>query len=150
MDRYVVLDSSPLGAAVGPGNRPITIRCREWLDRLKRSGTRVIVPAITDYEVRRDLIRRGVTVAITRLNALGAEFEYDPLNREILHLAASCWAQCRRKGLPTADPHALDADVILAAQAMLMGNPGDSVIVATSNVRHLARFVDARDWATIV
>ena len=48
-------------------------------------------------------------------------------------------------------PLGLDADAILAAQADLIGNPGDVVTVATSNARHLARFprVDAREWSSI-
>jgi hypothetical protein len=51
--------------------------------------------------------------------------------------------------MPTAHPHALDADVILAACATTIGQPGDQVIVATNNVGHLARYCDARQWATI-
>ena len=60
-------------------------------------------------------------------------------------------APLRKLGRPTAHPHALDADAILAAQASLCGGPGDEVIVATTNVGHLARFpgIDARPWDTI-
>ena len=43
---------------------------------------------------------------------------------------------------------ALDGDCILAAQASLLGGPGDLVTIATTNPRHLVRFpgTDARDW----
>jgi len=58
--------------------------------------------------------------------------------------AAELWAQARNRGTPTAPPEALDADVILAAQAERAG-----AIVATENVGHLARYVTARHWRDI-
>jgi toxin FitB len=50
---------------------------------------------------------------------------------------------------PTAPDPALDADVILAAQATEVEQTGRSVAVATTNPRHLSRFVDARFWQEI-
>src|SRR5271157_3741961 len=55
----------------------------------------------------------------------------------------------RNAGYATADDSALDCDVILAAQALLVAEDGFEVIVATRNVGHLGRFVDAREWQTI-
>ncbi|MEC4818281.1 MAG: hypothetical protein SAK29_34165 [Scytonema sp. PMC 1069.18] len=63
--------------------------------------------------------------------------------------AAEFWAEARRRGIPTADPKALDGDVILAAQATLIKEDGDTVVVATTNVEHLSRFVDALYWQGI-
>jgi hypothetical protein len=51
--------------------------------------------------------------------------------------------------MPTADPLELDADVILAAQAYLLIRTGLDVVVATTNVGHLARFVPAKKWDEI-
>ncbi len=39
--------------------------------------------------------------------------------------------------------------MILAAQARILEEDGDQVVVATTNPRHLSRFVDARPWREI-
>ena len=59
------------------------------------------------------------------------------------------WAESRQAKLPTADPKELDGDVILAAQGLLVGEGGEEVVIATTNVEHLSRFVDAREWQNI-
>jgi hypothetical protein len=48
-----------------------------------------------------------------------------------------------------ADSKALDEDVILSAQARLLYNETTEVIVATTNVAHLSRFITALDWQSI-
>jgi len=63
--------------------------------------------------------------------------------------AARLWAEVRQGRQATADPKSLDGDVILAAQAMLQVQQGYEVIVATTNVKHISRFVDARLWTDI-
>ena len=64
--------------------------------------------------------------------------------------AAELWAEARRHGRPTADPAALDADVIIASQVQLFAEAmREPVVVVTMNVRHLAQFVDARRWQEI-
>jgi hypothetical protein len=45
-----------------------------------------------------------------------------------------------------ADPHALDIDVILAAQVLNAGLPISDFVVATSNVKHLSEFVPSKEW----
>ncbi|HZO89832.1 MAG TPA: hypothetical protein VFB38_16000 [Chthonomonadaceae bacterium] len=64
-------------------------------------------------------------------------------------LAADLWAQARNQGIPTADARALDADVILVAQALTAGLPASEIIVATSNIRHIGRFIAADLWSNI-
>lgn len=63
--------------------------------------------------------------------------------------AAQLWAEARQKGKPTADNKALDGDVILASQALLLEKMKHQVIIATSNIKHLTMFVDAKEWQNI-
>ena len=118
------------------------MRLRRFLD----DGIRIIIPEIADYEVRRELIRAGKTAAVHRLDELADQFEFAPITSEIMRLAAGLWAEARRVGRPTSHPHALDGDVILAAQAEVLTVPGDHVVVVTTNVGHLNRFVETLDW----
>lgn len=66
-----------------------------------------------------------------------------------MRCAAQFWAEARRAGRPTADPHALDADVILCAQARLAIDEQDDFVVATTNIAHLSLFVAAKLWSDI-
>jgi predicted nucleic acid-binding protein len=149
MPRVVVLDSGPLGRVTNPTASPDNDLCNRWLEDLVASATTVVIPEIADYEVRRELLRIRATKSIERLDALKLMLHYVPLTTATLLQAAAFWAQIRNQGIPTADDKALDGDVILAAQAVLLSNPGDQVIVATTNPKHLARLVDARDWPDI-
>jgi len=51
--------------------------------------------------------------------------------------------------LPTGTERELDIDVILAAHARVLEEGGEKVLVATTNPRHLSRFVDALPWEEI-
>jgi hypothetical protein len=75
---------------------------------------------------------------------------YVPITTEAMLQASLFWAQARHQGQPTAPDLALDADVILAAHAMLLAaQEGDTVVIATTNVGHLARFAPAQRWQDI-
>jgi predicted nucleic acid-binding protein len=112
-----------------------------------RHGSRVLVPEIADYEVRRELLRANKARGLARLDALADLLEYLPLTTAAMRQAAVFWAQARQQGRPTADDKALDGDVILAAQAMTLG--AADVVIATTNVGHLSRFAPAALWPDI-
>ena len=63
-----------------------------------------------------------------------------------MRLAADFWAQARQQGQQTAGDNTIDADMILAAQALTFDA---GVLVATTNVGHLSRFVSAEIWPNI-
>lgn len=145
-----MLDSGPLGIVTNPkAASPLSQEGKVWLQSLPQKGYIVMLPEIADYEERRELIREGKTAGIRRLDQLKSQIPYRPLTTEVMLLAAQLWADARKRGKPTADSHALDGDVILAAQAILEINAGNEVVIATTNVGHLSQFVDAREWLSI-
>ncbi len=143
----VLLDAGPLGVLANPHPSARGIACRAWAAGLKAAGRRVLVPEITDYEIRRELMRMHKSRSVATLDGLAQQLEYLPLTTAAMRKAAELWALVRQQGRPTAADHALDADVILAAQALTLGAP--SVVVATTNVGHLSRFVPAELWENI-
>ena len=119
----------------------VTAEIRDWLARQLAAGTVILIPEIADYELRRELIRLDRKRSLARLDLMHTELQYLPLDTPTMRRAAQFWAQARQQGLPTADPKALDADVILAAQAEQAG-----AVIATENVAHIDRFVTAMHW----
>jgi predicted nucleic acid-binding protein len=149
MSRIIVLDSGPLGMVTNPKAKGIPLACQMWLKSLLERGERVVIPEIADYEVRRELLRARLLRSLHRLDNLKQTLEYIPIQTDAILLAANMWAEARQTGQPTADPKALDGDVILAAQARLLCNDTTEAIVATTNVAHLSRFTTAFDWQSI-
>jgi predicted nucleic acid-binding protein len=132
-----------------PKATPLTVECQLWLDSLPARGYKAVLPEITDYEVRRELMRAGKVAGIRQLDLLKNFIQYLPISTEVMLKAAELWADSRQRGRSTADPKELDGDVILAAQAILLVNEGHEVVIATTNVGHLSQFVDAREWRLI-
>jgi predicted nucleic acid-binding protein len=148
--RVIVLDSSPLGLLFQKPSYPRADECRSWLERHVAANVDVIVPEIANYELRRELIRLGKHRALNALAAFNnVSGRFLPITSASLDLAAELWAEARKQGKPTADVHALDGDVILAAQVLTEGFQPGRFVVATSNVSHLSQFVPAAMWDQI-
>lgn len=154
---FIVLDAYPLGnAAIAPsvpgGTLTSSEQCRQWMSDCERSGSVLLVPAIAYYEEVREMKQRQASRQVARLQ----QFCFDParfvpLTTDHLTEAADLWGQVRRAGQPTSDRHALDGDVILAAQVLSLKLPSDQYVVATRNVQHLIRFgLPADEWQNIV
>lgn len=147
MIRVVLLDAGPLGLVSNPRRSPQGIACSQWLQGLVASDTRVVVPEIADYEVRRELLRANRAPVIARLDALADLLEYLPITTTAMRQAALIWARARQQGQPIASDRTIDGDVILAAQATTLGVA--DVVIATTNVGHLSRFAPADLWQNI-
>jgi len=138
-----MLDSGPLGRLTHADysrNR----EHRAWLASLLDREVAVFLPEIADYEVRRNLIVENLTGSLANLDALPSLINYVPITTTDMRTAAELWAKSRKTGRSVGDPKDLNADVILAAQAIRLG-----ALIATDNVGHLAQFVEARQWSTI-
>jgi predicted nucleic acid-binding protein len=138
-----MLDSGPLGRLTHADysrNR----EHRAWLASLLDHNIAVFLPEIADYEVRRNLIVENLTGSLANLDALPSLINYVPITTADMQKAAELWAKSRKTGRSVGDPHELNADVILAAQAIRLG-----ATIATENIGHLSQFTEARPWSTI-
>ena len=151
MSLTVFLDTGPLGIVTNPKRPPETLAALTWVIAMRQAGHRFVVPAIAVYEVRRELERAGKTAGLAALDAWNsaAPDRYLPLTDSALRLGAKLWASARNAGTAPADPKELDADVLIAAQALDTGIPPSDIIIATVNVGHLALFTPADLWTNI-
>jgi predicted nucleic acid-binding protein len=143
----VLLDAGLIGLVTNPKRSPEGLACALWLQTLVTSEVRVIVPEIADYEVRRELLRADKVKGVRRLDELTNLLEYLPITTAAMRQAALFWAEARQRGQSTAGDKTIDADVILAAQAMTLGVSNG--VIATTNVGHLSRFTQADVWRNI-
>lgn len=140
-NKLIVLDAGPLGTLSNPDPN---VEVTYWAGDLEKAGFILLIAAISDYEIRRNLILENKSKSLLHLDTLREVFCYLPLKDTALQIAAQLWAESNRKGIPTASPKDLNCDAILAAQALETG-----ATVATTNVKHISRFVDAKHWKDI-
>lgn len=147
MSRVIVLDTGPLGLVTNPKLFSESAVCARWFQAHIAEGNRVIIPEIAEYELRRELLRANKIKGIARLDELAKFLEYLPITTAAMRQAAKFWAQARQQGQPTACDKTIDGDMILVAQAVTLAV--SDLVIATTNVGHLAKFVAAELWQTI-
>ena len=149
MAQFFFLDAGPLMLACrwrGPTHTRDAALFAEWRMRAQSSGSRIIVPAVADFEVRRKLIHLGDRAALVLLDDLIERLSYLEIAPGVMKAAAELWAWAKSSGRPIGDDRGLGADAILAAQVQLYCGVGDRATVITENRDHLSFFVDARSW----
>jgi hypothetical protein len=120
------------------------------------SGTKIIVPAIADFEVRRELTRTHSVNSLAELDKFNAAVtdRYLALTDSALKRAAAMWAVARNRGTLPADPKELNGDVLIAAQVLdyqqIYGLSTVDIVIATINTGHLSLFVPAAVWSNIL
>jgi hypothetical protein len=145
----ILLDAGVLWLAVHPSGGAESVECQRWMATLANKGYEFGVAEITDYETRRKLMHQRKNTQLNRLDLLASQLLYLPITTAVMRRAAYLWADVRWRGWPTADPKALDADVILGAQWESLRDSGRQAIVATTNVGHLRLVSDAETWQSI-
>ena len=149
MNKLILLDAGPLGLLANPHQSPAADACNQWMQQRLQAGTVALISEVADYEVRRELIRAGRTASLRKLDSLQQRFTFLPITSPTMRRAAELWALSRQMGKPTSHELSLDGDVIIAAQAALLRDDGDDIIVATTNPRHFVHLVPAANWQDI-
>jgi predicted nucleic acid-binding protein len=151
----VFLDTGVLGLLSSPNNRGDAKECKEWFYRLLSRGVYIVTSDICDYEVRRSLhlasLKNPTVNGIENLDELQQVIDFLALTKGVIREASILWAEARSQGIPTADEKNIDADIIIAAQWKILTEefPGQYIVIATSNVKHLQRFTEAKTWRNI-
>ena len=151
----VFIDTGVLGLLSSPSDRQEVTHSQEWLYYLLARGVNIVSSDICDYEVRRGtLLKNELNLreqAINNLDDLYNLIDLLPVSQIILRKSAQLWAETRRLGLPTADVENIDVDVIIGATCQLLEQeyPGQRLVAATTNVKHLSRFIQALNWTEI-
>jgi predicted nucleic acid-binding protein len=133
-------------------------QCKKWFSTLLIRSVRVVTSDLCNYEEMRGLLsssilKKEVAPGIKSLEFLRADgfLEFLPVSTEALDLAAKLWARASTSGQTTRDEKDIDIDIIISAQYQLLRNefPGQQVIMATTNLKHLSIFCEAAHWRDI-
>lgn len=149
------IDSGVLGILTNPYKFGEASDCEQWLYTLLSQGIYVCSSDICDFEVRRGLVlalqNKAKFNGIQNLDEIRDIIDFLPIDSVLLRKAARLWASARSQGIPTADNKSLDVDIIIAAHWHILKEnfPGRYVVVATTNVKHLSRFTEAKVWKDI-
>jgi predicted nucleic acid-binding protein len=148
--KSVVLDAGILGLLTNPKRSDTGEACAKWLQLMINGNCPILVPEITDYEIRRELLRANKINGLRRLDSFISSnaVVYLPIDTTVMRQAALLWAEARQQGRPAADNKALDADMILSAQAIVQCK--DNFVIATTNVKHFPPDVPADTWQNIL
>lgn len=150
----ILLDAGLVGLLITSNrkiNRGVEAEAAQaWFDATAEKIHKFVITDITHYEVFRGLLFKGSSAKIRRLGDLLSATTALTIDIGTWQRAAHIWAEARKRGLPTAHEQSLDGDAVLAAVATILAEAGDPVVVATTNVRHLATLgADARGWRDI-
>lgn len=150
----VFIETGVLGILCRPGLSDEGRKCEEWLYKLLSRGVIVFASDICDYEVRRGLKleeKRGKPTGLGKLNDLKNIIDFLSVTDEDLEVASDLWATSVITGKQIARESDINIDLIVCAQCHRLQKeyPSHKVVVATTNIRHLIRFVNAEKWENI-
>ncbi len=135
--KVIVLDSTPLAELCRKKPKQEVIDLLKFIDD---SDFIIKIAEITEYEVRRELLRTKKDKACRRLGRYHLTERTIPINREALILASEIWAELRNSGKSTASNQRIDCDTIMIAQSLSLKKYFDEIIVLTSDPEDISRF----------
>lgn len=141
----IAIDTNILSKICYPAPESNRIVVNKFKEIISSGQFRVLIPEICVYELKRSLLLNQLNLkepgskSLARLQELLSAFEMITMDSSDFNLAADLWAQARASGFSTAGDKALDADVLLAAQAIKA-----SCVVITENIKHLQRYTTAK------
>ena len=154
----VFLDTNTLNFLCNPNNLSEAIECEKWFYTYYSRGVTFYSSDICDYEIRRGLIassiRDGkVSEGLSLLDDLRADgyILFSPIANETLNIASALWARSSVNSQSNKDVKNIDVDIIISAQYQLLveDNPGQRVVVATTNIKDLSIYCEAANWQDI-
>ena len=154
----VFLDSNILGLLCNTSDPHEAKDCIDWFYTQCTRGVSFVTSDVCVYEVRRGLLKAsiGLTKPVSGLSGLAnikadGLIEFSLVSTEVLNLAAEIWANAAADGRTTRDDKNIDVDIIISAhyQVLVDAHPGQRVIVATKNLKHISRFCEAANWQDI-
>lgn len=140
-----LLDANIISKILYP-KHPSNIECGEWFIRfLNDDKKKIYLPEIAVYEVRRGLcvkkLKDSNFKGLEKFDEFSKLLPYLPINTNVFKIAEELWARARVNGYPTATNDSLDADVLIAAQAIDI-----KASVITENIKHLKNYVTTHHW----
>jgi hypothetical protein len=155
----VFLDSNILSLINSRSTSPEPIACEQWFYNISRKA-RLVSSELCLYEVRRGLLKasfqaadRKLVPGLQGLQELEAEdwVEFLVADRQVLDIAAELWAKAAANGQTSRSEKDIDIDIIISAHYQILVDeyPGQQVVVATKNLKHLSRFCTAANWQDI-
>lgn len=154
----VFLDTNTLDFLCNPNDLPESIKCKEWFYTYYSRGVNFCTSDICDYEIRRGLIANSIrnnkiSEGLSFLDDLRIDgyIVFSPVTKEVLEVAAELWARSSVASKSNKDAKNIDVDIIISAHYQLLSDnqPGQRVVVATTNVKDLSIYCEAANWQDI-
>jgi len=144
-----LLDSNIISRLLHPKHPNNIDLCKWFINFLNGDRKKIFLPEIVAYEVRRGLwvkkLKDNNCKSLERFDHFSKHLNYLPINSNVFKIAEELWARARINGYPTASNDSLDADVLLAAQALEVEGS-----VITENIRHLKNYVRTHHWKELI
>ena len=154
----VFLDTNTLNFLCNPNNLSEAVECEKWFYTYYTRGVTFYSSDICDYEIRRGLIassirNRKISEGLSLLDDLRSDgyILFPPIANEVLNIASELWARSSANSQSNKDIKNINVDIIISAQYQLLvdENPGQRVVVATTNTKDLSVYCEAANWQDI-